>query len=106
MFYAPWCGHCKALKPEYVSISEDDDVADGAVTAVDCTVMVSTCQKYGVSSYPQLKWFGSNDSDKGVDYEGGRDGPSIRAFIKSAGKDVGEVVPEEVEAVEIDKDEL
>ena len=42
MFYAPWCGHCKNLKPDYVEASS---AAPRAFTfaAVDCTVHTDTC---------------------------------------------------------------
>ena len=102
MFYAPWCGHCKALKPDYVELSEDEDLG-ATLAAVDCTVMVSTCQKYGVSSYPTLKWFPSKDSDKGEDYDGGRTGADILEFIKGDGGAAGGGGDDDVE---IDKDEL
>ena len=102
MFYAPWCGHCKALKPDYVELSENEEL-DAPLAAVDCTVMVSTCQKYGVSGYPTLKWFPSKDSDKGEDYDGGRTGADILEFIKGGS---GAAAGGGGDDVEIDKDEL
>lgn len=41
-FYAPWCGHCRALKPEYKKVAEyfhaDDDVTIAAFDATAGTV--------------------------------------------------------------------
>ena len=36
MFYAPWCGHCKAMMPDFLSTSEE--VSDAInMGRVDCT---------------------------------------------------------------------
>lgn len=41
-FYAPWCGHCRALKPEYKKVAEhfvnDDSVTIAAFDATAGTV--------------------------------------------------------------------
>eukprot|EP00878_Enallax_costatus_P001518 GHUV01001669.1.p1 GENE.GHUV01001669.1~~GHUV01001669.1.p1 ORF type:complete len:459 (+),score=78.64 GHUV01001669.1:164-1540(+) len=81
-FYAPWCGHCKALKPAWTDAATQ---LKGKVKlgAVDCTVHQSTCGQYGVQGYPTIKVFGIN-KDSPEDYQGGRDSGSIAAFATKA----------------------
>lgn len=74
-FYAPWCGHCKSLQPEYEKAAK---TLKGVVKilAVDATVDGSLAQKYGVQGYPTLKLFGV-DKKKPTDYQGQRTGDAI-----------------------------
>jgi len=58
-FYAPWCGHCKTLEPEYKKAAEElmDLDADLRIAKVDVTRNPSVQPDYGVSGFPTLKWF-------------------------------------------------
>lgn len=53
MFYAPWCGHCKKLKPEFNNASGqlENEVLLGKL---DCTQNESICGDYNVKGYPSL----------------------------------------------------
>jgi protein disulfide-isomerase A6 len=70
-YTAPWCGHCKNLKPQAKlaatalrGIAKVVNVdADGAGRA--------TGQKAGVQGFPTIKLFGASKK-KPTDYEGGR----------------------------------
>ena len=53
-FYAPWCGHCKNLAPEYKKAAKALSGIVG-VAAVDCDVHKSLCGQYGVRGFPTIK---------------------------------------------------
>ncbi|VVC95232.1 unnamed protein product [Leptidea sinapis] len=84
MFYAPWCGHCKRLKPEYAvaaGILKSDD-PPVALAKVDCTEGgKSTCEKFSVSGYPTLKIFRKGELSQ--EYNGPRESNGIVKYMRA-----------------------
>lgn len=84
MFYAPWCGHCKKLKPEYEEASVDLAKNDPPVVLakVDCTEAgKDTCSRFQVSGFPTMKIFKSGEL--AADYNGPRDAEGIVRYMKT-----------------------
>lgn len=79
-FFAPWCGHCKRLKPTW------DELADAQtgvkIGAVDCTKHKDVCGEHGVRGYPTLLFF-PDGSLEGEKYASGRDLESFKTFCES-----------------------
>lgn len=75
-FFAPWCGHCKNLEPEWKRAAGE---LKGKVKlgAVDATVHGSLAQKYGVQGYPTIKYFNAGSKSGPQDYDGGRTSSDI-----------------------------
>lgn len=84
-FYAPWCGHCKTLEPEYKQVAAKFEGNQRfGVYKVDATAQLALAQKYGVESFPTIKlFFGSEEQEK---YEGERSADAIISYLKAAGK--------------------
>jgi len=76
-FFAPWCGHCKNLAPEWARAATE---LKGKVKlgAVDATVHGSLAQRYQVQGYPTIKYFAAGSKSSGPsDYDGGRTSSDI-----------------------------
>lgn len=73
-FFAPWCGHCKALAPEYEEAATQLKEKNIPLAKVDCTVEADLCREYGVEGYPTVKVFRGLDNIK--PYQGARKAPA------------------------------
>jgi protein disulfide-isomerase A1 len=80
-FYAPWCGHCKKLAPEYSGAAKILKESDPAVplAKVDATQSQEIATKHGVQGYPTIKFFIKGEP---IDFNGGRTQADIVNWIK------------------------
>ncbi|KAG4306026.1 hypothetical protein PORY_000014 [Pneumocystis oryctolagi] len=77
-FFAPWCGHCKALAPAYEEAATTLKEKNIVLIKVDCTVETRLCETYGIEGYPTLKVFRNGQH---TPYEGPRKASSIVSYM-------------------------
>jgi protein disulfide-isomerase-like protein len=82
-FFAPWCGHCKRLKPVWDDLADALAEREGVlIVDVDCTAdgNKDLCARYDVQGFPTVKYFTGSTGAKGGDYKGARTLEALREF--------------------------
>lgn len=86
-FYAPWCGHCKALAPKYEELAAmyaDGEFKDKVVIAkVDATLNDVPDE---IQGFPTIKLYAAGAKGEPVTYSGSRTVEDLIEFISENGK--------------------
>ncbi|KAL0703327.1 hypothetical protein Bca4012_069752 [Brassica carinata] len=77
-FFAPWCGHCKKLAPEWKKAAKN---LKGKVKLghVDCDADKAIQSRFKVKGFPTILVFGADKSSP-LPYEGARSASAIESF--------------------------
>jgi len=83
-FYAPWCGHCQALSPNWKSMARE---MEGVLNVgeVNCDIEKRLCKDARVKAYPTMLFFRGGER---VEYDGLRGVGDLISYAKKA-TDVG-----------------
>ncbi|UZJ53027.1 hypothetical protein CBS101457_002347 [Exobasidium rhododendri] len=88
-FYAPWCGHCQALGPQYSAAATTLKNESIKLAKVDCTAEEQLCGQYDVKGYPTLKVFRNGQASE---YTGPRKTDGIISYMQKQSLDAVSVI--------------
>ena len=93
-FYAPWCGHCQKLAPDWKKLEKAHGKSSMLIGSVDCSDgppqpgsgggRNPLCDKYKAMSLPTLMYF-NQPSKKGFIYEGNKTSDDLISFAEELG---------------------
>ncbi len=84
LFYAPWCGHCKALHPKYEEVAKKLKEKNPKLLLAKIDATENEVESVNISGFPTVKFYPGNKKDKEpLDYNGDRSVDDIIKFIKT-----------------------
>ena len=89
-FYAPWCGHCQELAPQFRraalafenQASQEEGSDKVLFHAVDCDQQKSLCQHVGVNGYPSVRLYRPSDAYEEI-YSGEHTPEALEQWVHS-----------------------
>ncbi|KAJ5312900.1 hypothetical protein N7508_003730 [Penicillium antarcticum] len=87
-FYAPWCGHCKALAPKYdelAALYADVPELNEKVTIAKIDATANDVPD-SITGFPTIKIYPAGAKDAPIEYAGSRTVEDLVSFIKENGK--------------------
>ena len=83
-FYAPWCGHCKALAPKYDELAALFASASDKVTVAKIDATANDVPDE-IQGFPTIKLFRAGKKDDPITYSGSRSVEDLATFITENG---------------------
>ncbi|XP_030434239.1 protein disulfide-isomerase A2 [Gopherus evgoodei] len=101
-FYAPWCGHCQALAPEFTRAAGilKNDSMGLRLAKVDAIEETDLSAEFGVTAYPVLKLFRDGNRTHPIDFTGQRDAEGIVRWMRRKAGPSTELLQDEASAQE------
>jgi protein disulfide-isomerase-like protein len=82
LFYAPWCGHCNKMKPDYDELRKKYmKIPDKNVVMINCDVHKEFASKAGVQGFPTIRLYKNPKANKYVDYDGPRTAEAMDSYF-------------------------
>jgi protein disulfide-isomerase A1 len=84
-FYAPWCGHCKALAPNYDILGKlyDSHKDQVVIAKVDAT---ANDVPDDIQGFPTIKMYAAGKKEAPTTYSGARTVVDLAKFVRDNGK--------------------
>ncbi|XP_064178753.1 protein disulfide-isomerase A2 isoform X1 [Anguilla rostrata] len=102
-FYAPWCGHCRALEPEYAKAAGilKNESSEIRLGKVDATEEKELAEEFEIGSFPTLKLFKDGERENPIGFSGKRNAKGIVQWLKRRSGPSATILENETDSQEL-----
>ena len=84
VFYAPWCGHCKQLLPNYEEAAKKLKAKNPKIVLAKMDATENEVESVTITGFPTIKFYpGNKKGSKPIDFNGERTTEGIIKFIQT-----------------------